>query len=206
MYLCKTFLKKFEDIRTMKKSHLLALCLLACICLISCKKEKSPAEIAQQELTVKKENGFCATHEFENDIWAFPKKQLDNGDVTILKNILIKGDLPDNEDHYDLTLIIDFLPTIETEVLPLDITTISPDGNSRQSISLKVDFVDNQLVKEIKLPDGRMGKRYTKVLYPQKKFTEKGTYTFDIYSKYTKLSLPGIHSISVKLQENNSDK
>lgn len=198
--------KKYTT-KMMKRLYAIAMILLAGIILFSCKKEKDASVMAKEELIVSEEEGFCATQTFENNTWTFGKKVLPNGDIMLDKSLRIKGNLPDCTKRYDLTLIVDFYPEIECETLPLDITTITPDGNSKQSTSLKVDFNDKELVKEIEQTESeRAYKRYSKVLYPQKKFTASGDYTFDIYSKYTKVSLSGIKSISIKLIENNSEK
>lgn len=188
----------------MNKFYLFTISLLICLAFVSCKKEKDPVTEAKKELVVEKDEGFCATHDFPNNTWTFPKKELKNGDITIDKTLSIKGILPDCSKRYDLFLIIDFLPNIETNTLPIDFTTITPKGTSKQSCSLKVDFNDKERVKDINLPDGSACKRYSYAIYNQKKFTENGEYTFDLYSKYSKLSLYGIKSIHIKLVENET--
>lgn len=187
----------------MNRFHLIAILLVCGLTFAGCHKQKDPVTLAKKELTVEKDEGFCASHDFPNNTWTFPKKELKNGDIMIDKHIKIKGLIPDHQKTYDLSVIVDFLPEIDSQVIPIELATISPDGKSKQTCTMKIDFSENKLVKDVTLPDGTNCKRYSKTIYSQKKFPASGEYTFDIYSKHSKLTLYGIKSIHLKLVEND---
>ena len=148
------------------------------------------------EIQISPKNGFAVTHTFENGVWTFPK--IDDG---IDKELLLSGTFPNTQDFYKLTVHVDFYDDIQANALPLDITTTSPDGNSMQSTSVLVEFKDGEDITSLGVENGRKLFRATKIIYPSKQFTDKGAYSFTVYSKYSKMSLKGIKSLTIAAQK-----
>jgi len=162
------------------------------ILLVSCHHDV----LKDTHISVKPKDGFSDTHVFENAVWTFPK--VDDG---IDKEIHFKGTFPDVEESYKLTVNVDFYDDIEVESVPFVITTTSPDGNSVQSTNVTMEFTDDETVTDLAEENGRVLKRATKLIYPSKEFREEGTYTFTVYSKYPKMSLHGIKSVTIAGQK-----
>lgn len=186
------------------KKYLILPILFLTICFTTNSCKNDPTEQAKKELQVKPSEGFCTTHEFPNATWTFDKKNLPNGDIELDKSLIMKGTFPNPEDYYDLTLIVDYYESVPIKRLPLDFTTITPDGKSRQSRSVEVVF-NTDSAKVIEEANAKKLKRFVQVIYPQKNYPEKGEFTFEIYSKYTKISLDGIKAISIKALKNNPE-
>lgn len=149
-----------------------------------------------KDIQVDPKNGFVAAHVFENGAWTFPK--VDDG---IDKELHLAGTFPNSSDFYKLTLFVDFYDVIETETLPLVVTTTSPDGNSSQSANVLIEFNDEETVTDLGDENGRCLKRAHKVIYPSKLFAEEGAYQFTVYSKYPKMSLNGVKSLTITAQK-----
>ena len=152
--------------------------------------------LTDKEIQINPKNGFAATYTFENSVWTFPK--MDDG---IDKELHLTGTFPSPQDFYRLSVHVDFYNDIETETLPLVITTTSPDGNSMQSTNTLIEFNDVETVTDLGEENGKKLQRATKVIYPTKQFGEEGTYHFTIYSKYPKMSLNGIKSLTISAQK-----
>lgn len=172
--------------------QILSILFVISVIVIGCKRDS----LNDTDIKINPKDGFCITHSFENNEWTFPK--IDDG---IDKELHLSGTFPNQQDFYKLSVIVDFYEDIPTETLPLVITTTSPDGNSMQSTSVLVEFTDEETVTELSKENGRVLKRSNKIIYPSKQFSEEGAYQFTIYSKYSKMSLPGVKSLRVVAQK-----
>lgn len=152
--------------------------------------------LTEKDIQIRPKNGFATTHTFENGVWTFPK--VDDG---IDKELHLTGTFPNPQDFYKLSVHIDFYDDIEAETLPLVVTTTSPDGNSMQSTNTLIEFTDEETVTDLGEENGKKLQRATKVIYPSKQFAEEGTYHFTIYSKYSKMSLRGVKSLTISAQK-----
>ena len=152
--------------------------------------------LTDKDIQISSKNGFVATQTFENGVWSFPK--VDDG---IDKELHLKGTFPVPQEFYKLSVHVDFYDDIDAESLPLVITTISPDGNSMQSTNTLIEFNDDETVMDLGEENGKKLQRATKVIYPSKQFAEEGTYYFTVYSKYSKMSLNGIKSLTISAQK-----
>ena len=152
--------------------------------------------LTEKDIKISPKNGFAVTHTFENGVWTFPK--VDDG---IDKELHLTGTFPNPQDFYKLSIHADFYDDIEAESLPLVVTTTSPDGNSMQSTNTLIEFNDEETVTDLGEDNGKKLHRATKVIYPTKQFGEEGTYSFTIYSKYSKMSLKGIKSLTISAQK-----
>ena len=152
--------------------------------------------LTEKEIKINPKNGFAVTHTFENGVWTFPK--VDDG---IDKELHLTGTFPNPQDFYKLSVHADFYDDIETESLPLVITTTSPDGNSMQSTNTLIEFNDEETVMDLGVENGKTLRRATKAIYPSKQFGEEGAYHFTVYSKYSKISLKGIKSLTISAQK-----
>ena len=152
--------------------------------------------ITDKDIQINPKNGFVASHVFENGAWTFPK--VDDG---IDKELYLTGKFPNPQDFYRLSVHVDFYNDIESETLPLVITTTSPDGNSTQSTNTLIEFNDEETVTDLGEENGKKLQRATKVIYPTKQFGEEGTYQFTVYSKYPKMSLNGVKSLTITAQK-----
>lgn len=148
------------------------------------------------EIQINPKNGFASTHTFENGVWTFPK--VDDG---IDKELHLSGTFPNTQEFYKLMVIVDFYKDVQAGALPLVITTTSPDGNSMQSTSVLVEFNDEETVTELGEDNAKKLLRATKVIYPSKQFPDEGEYSFTVYSKYSKISLEGIKSLTIAAQK-----
>lgn len=151
--------------------------------------------INDKDFKINPKDGFSVTHLFENGIWTFPK--VDDG---IDKELHLTGTFPNTKDFYKLSLYVDFYDNIGTETLPMVVTTTSPDGNSSQSTNVLIEFNDEETLVDLGEENGRLLKRAYKVVYPSKQFPEEGAYQFTVYSKYSKMSLPGVKSLTIVAQ------
>jgi hypothetical protein len=70
-----------------------------------------------------------------------------------------------------------------------------------QSTNVLVEFNDEETVTELGEESGRKLLRATKVIYPSKQFSEEGMYSFTVYSKYSKISLQGVNSLTIAAQK-----
>lgn len=152
--------------------------------------------LTEKDIKVNPKNGFAVTHTFENGIWTFPK--VDDG---IDKELHLTGTFPNPQEFYKLMVIVDFYGDVQAKSLPLVITTTSPDGNSMQSTNVLVEFNDEETVTELGEENAKKLLRATKVIYPSKQFAEEGTYHFTVYSKYSKMSLQGVKSLTIAAQK-----
>ena len=152
--------------------------------------------LTEKDIKISPKNGFAVTHTFENGVWTFPK--VDDG---IDKELHLTGTFPNPQDFYKLSIHVDFYDDIEAESLPLVITTTSPDGNSMQSTNTLIEFYDEETVTVLGDENGKKLQRATKVVYPTKQFGEEGAYSFTVYSKYSKMSLRGIKSMTISAQK-----
>lgn len=155
-----------------------------------------PDTLNEKDIRINPKNGFTATHTFENGVWSFPK--VDDG---IDKELHLTGTFPAPQEFYKLSVHVDFYDDIDAESLPLVITTISPDGNSMQSTNTLIEFNDEETVTDLGEENGKKLKRATKLIYPSKQFAEEGAYNFTVYSKYPKITLNGIKSLTIAAQK-----
>ncbi len=179
-----------KNIRTFVSFLIISLVLS--VIAVGCHREA----MTEKDIKINPKTGFAVTHTFENGVWTFPK--VDDG---IDKELHLKGAFPNPQDFYKLSIHVDFYDNIETESLPLVITTTSPDGNSMQSANTLVEFYDEERVTDLGEENGRKLRRATKVIYPSKQFAEEGTYNFTVYSKYSKMSLRGVKSLTISAQK-----
>lgn len=175
-----------------KKYSLISIVFCISLLFSACHHESTP----QSELKVKPKDGVCLTKEFENNIWRFPLV----GDVPD-KTIVFKASVPDPDALYKVSLFVDYFTDIATDNLHLSITTITPDGHSSWNSNIALLFHDDKDAKEIGNVNGKKINRITKELYNSRKMDESGEYTFEVYSSYTKMSLYGIKSISLKVEK-----
>lgn len=152
--------------------------------------------LTDKDIQISPKNGFAATHAFENGVWTFPK--VDDG---IDKELHLTGTFPNPQDFYKLMIVVDFYKDVQTKSLPLVITTTSPDGNSMQSTNVLIEFNDDETVTELGEENAKKLLRATKVIYPSKQFPDEGTYQFTVYSKYSKMSLNGVKSLTIAAQK-----
>lgn len=180
-----------------KKYPFLSIIFCISILFSACRHEPTP----QSELKVKPKEGICLTQEFENNIWRFPLV-----DDAPDKTIVFKASVPDPDALYKVSLLVDYFTDIATDNLHLSITTITPDGNSSWNSNIALLFHEDKDAKEIGNENGKKINRITKELYNSRKMDETGEYTFEIYSSYTKMSLYGIKSISLKVEKQKEEK
>lgn len=141
--------------------------------------------------------------QFENNTWTF--KKIDKGnDVELDKTLTFEAQIDDIESFYDVSIAFEYFSDIPVQSLPLVLTTQTADGRSSQSINVLLEFDDKESVKELSSENGKKVMQYTKIIYPQKKFPQSGKYNFIVYSKYDKISLPGVKSLTIKAVKNNS--
>ena len=152
--------------------------------------------LTDKEIQISPKNGFATTYTFENSVWTFPK--VDDG---IDKELHLTGTFPNPQDFYKLMVIVDFYADVQANALPLVVTTTSPDGNSMQSTSVLVEFNDEETVTDLGEENARKLHRATKIIYPSKQFPDEGTYRFTVYSKYSKISLNGVKSLTIAAQK-----
>src|SRR5574344_32961 len=133
-----------------------------CICLVisalcfSCKHNQSDNLVAKP------------TEQFPNNTWTF--KKIKQGDDIILdKTLKFTANIDDAESYYDVSISFDFLSDIPTQELPLVLTTISEDGRSTQSINVMLELNNENFVQEIGTENGLKVKRFTNLIYPQKR-------------------------------------
>lgn len=152
--------------------------------------------LTDKDIQISPKNGFATTYTFENGVWTFPK--VDDG---IDKELHLTGTFPNQQDFYKLMVIVDFYKDVQAKSLPLVVTTTSPDGNSMQSTSVLVEFNDEETVMELGQDNARNLLRATKIVYPSKQFPDEGAYQFTVYSKYSKMSLDGVKSLTIAAQK-----
>ena len=152
--------------------------------------------LTDKSIQISPKNGFATTYTFENGVWTFPK--VDDG---IDKELHLTGTFPSQQEFYKLMVMVDFYEDVQAESLPLVITTTSPDGNSMQSTNVLMEFTDEETVTELGEENAKKLQRVTKIIYPSKQFPDEGSYRFTVYSKYTKMSLNGIKSLTIAAQK-----
>ena len=152
--------------------------------------------LTEKNIKIHPKNGFAITHTFDNGVWTFPK--VEDG---IDKELHLSGTFPNPQDFYKLSIHADYYGDIEAASLPLVVTTTSPDGNSMQSANVLIEFNDEETVTDLDEENGKKLQRATKVIYPSKQFGEEGMYRFTVYSKYSKMSLKGIKSLTISAQK-----
>lgn len=173
-------------------SQILSIFFILSMIIVGCHRDN----LTDKEIQISPKNGFATTYAFENGVWTFPK--VDDG---IDKELHLTGMFPDQQDFYKLMVIVDFYADVQSKSLPLVITTISPDGNSMQSTSVLVEFNDEETVTDLGDENDRKLQRATKIIYPSKQFPDEGTYRFTVYSKYSKISLEGVKSLTIVAQK-----
>ena len=152
--------------------------------------------LTDKSIQISPKNGFATTYTFENGVWTFPK--VDDG---IDKELHLTGTFPSQQEFYKLMVMVDFYEDVQAESLPLVVTTTSPDGNSMQSTNVLMEFTDEETVTELGEENAKKLQRATKIIYPSKQFPDEGSYRFTVYSKYTKMSLNGIKSLTIAAQK-----
>ena len=152
--------------------------------------------LTDKDIQISPKNGFATTYTFENGVWTFPK--VDDG---IDKELHLTGLFPNQQDFYKLMVIVDFYEDVQAKSLPLVVTTVSPDGNSTQSTNVLIEFTDEETVTDLGEENGRKLHRATKIIYPSKQFPDEGAYQFTIYSKYSKMSMNGLKSLTIAAQK-----
>ena len=152
--------------------------------------------LTDKDIQISPKNGFATTYSFDNGVWTFPK--VDDG---IDKELHLTGTFPNTQDFYKLMVMVDFYDDVQAKSLPLVITTTSPDGNSMQSTNVLMEFNDEETVTELGEENARKLHRATKLVYPSKQFPEEGAYRFTVYSKYSKMSLSGVKSLTIAAQK-----
>ncbi len=174
--------------------------------LISCKNKDKNGDTTptpEQELQVASADGFSATHEFPNDQFVPTKEFLPNDDILLHKEILLKGNVPDANSLYDITLYVDYYTNIDIDNLPLVITAISPDSTSKRTQTYRVSFRENTGDKSIAKEEGRELMRHSKMCFPSMSFPTAGMATFkvELNAPGGKFYINGIKAISVKAEK-----
>ena len=70
-----------------------------------------------------------------------------------------------------------------------------------QSTSVLVEFNDEETVTDLGEENARKLQRAAKIIYPSKQFPDEGVYRFTVYSKYSKMSLNGVKSLTIAAQK-----
>ena len=189
-----------------KFSPLAIILLCFSILFISChKKEEQKKETVKSpvdELAVAPQVGFVATHEFPNTVCKPWKDTLANGDIMLHKEIYLTGDIQDVKSAYDVTLLADYYDNITIDFVNLVVTVYAPDGRSKRSQQYKIVFAGSK-DKVISTEGGVNLKRHSCKLFPEMKFSSKGTakVEVEINAPGGKFSFAGLKSLSAKVEK-----
>lgn len=178
---------------------------------VSChnkKEDDKTVKTPEQEIQVEKEKGFSATHDFPNNTFTPQKEFLDNGDIILHHEVLLKGEIPDENASYAVTIYTDYYTDIDIDHLPLVVTAYSPDSTFKRTQQYKLIFKDNKEDKVIENGNGKQLKRHAHTIFQSMKFPTKGQATFkvEIVPPGAKFSFTGIKSMTVKAEKVESDK
>lgn len=162
-------------------------------------KEKTP----EAELKVEAAEGFVDTYVFPNNTFKPNKEILSNDDIILHPEVWLKGQIPDAEATYDITLVTDYYDNVDVEDCLFVVTAISPDSASRRTQQYKLIFNDTVQTKEIGKEGGRILKRNTRCIFPGMKFSSTGEARFkvELAPGHGRFSFTGIRSLSVKAEK-----
>lgn len=183
-------------------SILLSISILA----ISCKKKdegKEKEKTPEAELKVEAMDGFSDTYFFPNNTFTPRKEMLPNDDIKLHPEIFLKGQVPDADATYDVTLVTDYYEDVDVDICNFAVTAISPDSASRRSQQYKLIFNEGQEDKVISEEGGRVLKRNTRRVFPAMKFSSVGEARFkvELHPGHARFSFNGIRSMSVKVEK-----
>lgn len=185
---------------------IISILLLMSVLFICCKtkdegkaKEQSP----EAELKVAAADGFVNTYVFPNNTFKPSKEILPNDDILLHPEVWLKGQIPDAEATYNITLLTDYYDDVDVADCLFVVTAISPDSASRRTQQYKLIFNDTLQTKEIGKEDGRILKRNTRCVFPGMKFSSTGEARFKVEMApgHGRFSFRGIKSLSVKAEK-----
>ncbi len=173
---------------------------------VSCKSKKedeTKKNTPEQELKVAAEDGFSQTYFFPNCTFTPQKEFLPNDDIILHPEVYLKGQVPDAEATYDVTLMVDYYDNVDVADCKFVVTAISPDSASRRTQQYKIVFNEDKQDKVIATENGRELKRNTRCLFKGMKFSTVGEARFKVALAPAggRFSFTGIKSVSVKVEK-----
>ena len=208
--ICESNQKANSKILKMKKnpkiSAVIIISLIISILAISCKgknKDEQKPETPEQELKVEAADGFSDTYFFPNNTFTPRKEMLPNDDIILHPEVYLKGQVPDAEATYDVTLLTDYYEDVNVADCKFVVTAISPDSASRRTQQYKIVFNADKEDKVIGQENGRALKRNTRCLFKGMKYSSVGEAKFKVALAPAggKFSFTGIKSVSVKVEK-----
>lgn len=185
---------------------IISIILISSVLLVSCKtkdREKAKDQSPEAELKVAAADGFVNTYVFPNNTFKPNKEVLPNDDIILHPEVWLKGQIPDAEATYNITLVTDYYDDVDVADCLFVVTAISPDSASRRTQQYKMIFNDTLQTKEIGKEDGRVLKRNTRCFFPGMKFSTTGEARFkvELAPGHGRFSFTGIKSLSVKAEK-----
>lgn len=193
------------------KIQLILIVVIISILAVACqdKKEKSKKfQTPEQEIAVEKELGFSVTHKFPNNTYIPQKEFLDNGDIILHHEVLMKGEIPDENVPYAVTVYTDYYSDIDISYLPIVVTAYSPDSTFKRTQQYKIIFNENKDDRMLEQTNGKRLMRHAHTIFQDIKFPSKGMATFkvEIVPPNAKFSFTGIKAMTVKAEKVESSK
>lgn len=188
------------------KIKLILTVVIISVLVIAChnKKDKTnEVKTPEQEITVEKENGFSATHEFPNNTFVPQKEFLNNGDIILHHEVLMQGEVPDENASYAVTVYTDYYTDIDIEYLPIVVTAYAPDSSFKRTQQYKIIFNENKEDRVLEQANGKRLMRHAHTIFQNMKFPVKGMATFkvEIVPPGAKFSFTGIKAMTVKAEK-----
>jgi hypothetical protein len=192
--------------KNLKNYAVIAILLTISVLLVSCKSEKKDEKeknTPEQELKVAAEDGFSQTYFFPNCTFKPQKEILPNDDIILHPEVYLKGQVPDAEATYDVTLMVDYYDNVDVSDCKFVVTAISPDSASRRTQQYKIVFNEDKQDKVIATENGLELKRNTRCLFKGMKFSTVGEAQFKVALAPAggRFSFTGIKSVSVKVEK-----
>ena len=192
--------------KNLKNYTVIAILLTISVLLVSCKSEKKDEKeknTPEQELKVAAEDGFSQTYFFPNCTFKPQKEILPNDDIILHPEVYLKGQVPDAEATYDVTLMVDYYDNVDVSDCKFVVTAISPDSASRRTQQYKIVFNEDKQDKVIATENGLELKRNTRCLFKGMKFSTVGEAQFKVALAPAggRFSFTGIKSVSVKVEK-----
>lgn len=192
--------------KNLKNYAVIVILLIISVLLVSCKFEKKDEKeknTPEQELKVAAEDGFSQTYFFPNCTFKPQKEILPNDDIILHPEVYLKGQVPDAEATYDVTLMVDYYDNVDVSDCKFVVTAISPDSASRRTQQYKIVFNEDKQDKVIATENGLELKRNTRCLFKGMKFSTVGEAQFKVALAPAggRFSFTGIKSVSVKVEK-----
>lgn len=148
------------------------------------------------------EDGFSDTYFFPNNTFT-PRKEMLPNDTILLPEVYLKGQVPDAEATYDVTLLTDYYENVNVADCKFVVTAISPDSASKRTQEYKIVFNADKKDKVIGQENGHDLKRNTRCLFKGMKYSTKGEARFkvELAPGHGRFSFTGIRSLSVKVEK-----